>query len=424
MSVMKRHSSPAAGRVTINAGATPGTGRGGYLSGIKAAAASVAAISTFATTSKALANAAPPGRSPIDLDWLASPSGSARTPAGNQTHLSAPPLRSPSPSTASSRMKAPSSARSSAPEPPSRDGGAKEWAVRRKTLRAVLQPTASSAAPFFEAMGCNNGAIGIIRLPRNAAAHLYPSASANTSARSPKGSASNCDFFISARDEQSRTEWQVALQLELEGSSCHDAFSAHNENRRALHSQQELEEAVRSRDVLYRELAACEKELLELKLTTAATNQREAAALASNASLLQRVTKLEAELRYSENQKHELRGRMSQVAATADSEHSRLAAAECALREQNTAQLKRIAILEERVEASQRLHSEHQEALDKLSALQRQLQQVTEEKRDATRDLHARIERCKSLERQLSMARETSAAEEKDTFAARAAAAR
>ena len=286
----------------------------------------------------------------------------------------------------------------------------------------MLQPTASSAAPFFEAMGCNAGAIGIIRLPRNAAAHVYPSAIAGT--RSPRGSTANCDFFLTARDEQSRTEWQVALQLELEGSSSHDALSAHNQNRRALHSQQELEEAVSSRDVLVRELAACEKELLELKLTSAATNQREAAALASNASLLEHVNKLEAELRFSENQRHELRGRMSQVAATADSEHSRLASAECALREQNTAQLKRIAILEERVEASQRLHSEHHGALDKLSVLEGQLQRVTEEKRDATRDLHARIERCKSLERQLSMARESSAVDEKDMFAARAAAAR
>lgn len=266
-------------------------------------------------------------------------------------------------------------------------------------------------------MGCNSGAIGIIRLPRNAAAHIYPGSDG-------RNSAANCDFFISARDESSRTEWQIALQLELQGSSCLDALSAHNQNRRALHSQQELEEAIRAKDTLVRELAASEKELLDLKMKLAASNQREADVACSNASLLQRVAKLEAEVRFIENEKFELKGRMTQVAATADSEHSRLAASECALREQNTEQLKRIAILEDRVEALQRLSAVHAETLEKLSISEKLLQQMNEEKKDALRNLHARVEKCKSLERQLSTAKADMAADEQEMMAARATAAR
>jgi chromosome segregation ATPase len=112
------------------------------------------------------------------------------------------------------------------------------------------------------------------------------------------------------------------------------------------------------------------------------------------------------------------------VAATAESEHSRLAASECALREQNAAQLKRIAVLEERVEAAQRLQADHEHALAALSETQTQLQKASDEKAWATRDLHSRVEKCKSLERQLSKAKEASAEDEKAVFAARAAAAR
>ncbi len=216
----------------------------------------------------------------------------------------------------------------------------------------------------------------------------------------------------------------MALQLELEATSCHDALSAHNENRRALHSQRELEEAIRARDALVAELAASEKERLELKLTMAAANQRETATVATNASLQQRVTKLESDLRLSDNQKHELKGRMEQVAATAESEHSRLASCEIALREHNAAQLKRIAILEQRVDESQKLKTDHEQALAALSDAQKQLQKVDEEKASAIRELHSRIEKCKSLERQLSKAKEASAEDEKTVFAARAAAAR
>jgi hypothetical protein len=425
---MKRHTSPAL-RVTKNASVTPAISRSGYLSSIKAAAASQAAVSTFAATSKALANARTQDQSPIDIEWLNTPS---QAHTGNHR-----PFQSPSPSAPTSRAKTPTSARtskpffSSAPETPSSAHASqpqlqnvkehRQWAARSKTLRAVLQPTPSSAAPFFEALGCNNGAIGVIRLPRNAAAHLYP-ASPNT--RSHKTHSASGDFFICARDEQSGTEWKVELQLELEGAACLDALSAHNENRRALHSQQELEEAVRSRDALVEELASSEKQLLELKLTIAAANQREAAALDSNACLLQRVTTLESDLRLSENHKHELKGRLSQVAATAESEHSRLAASECALREQNAAQLKRIAVLEERVEAAHRLQADHEHALAALSETQKQLQKANDEKTSVTRDLHSRIDKCKSLERQLSKAREASAEDEKAVFAARAAAAR
>jgi hypothetical protein len=297
-----------------------------------------------------------------------------------------------------------------------------QWTIRRKTLRACLQPTASSAAPFFEAMGCSSGAIGIIRLPRSAAAVIYPSSSGGS--KSARSNSTSCDFFICARDDQCRTEWQVALQLELEGAACSDAVSAHSENRRALHTLQELEEAVRTRDELTRELAAFERQILELKTTEAAACEREAAALNSNATLLQRVAQLEYELRRSENQQHELKGRLSQVAATADSEHSRLAASECALREQNTEQLKRIAVLEDRVTASQRLQAERDDAFEKLSAADRQLHVACEEKREAVRELHIRIEKCKSLERQLSMAKQAATEDEKDVFAARAAAAR
>ena len=424
---MKRHPSPAP-RLTKTASATPASTAsrgppGGYLSGIKAAAAASAAMSTFAATSQAIANAVPPGRSPIDIvDLLGTPSHgpaanhhaqhrSPRTPCAGSIHATTP---------ISARKVVPEheAAAPAARQPPQRqEDRTSKWAVRQKTLRAVLQPTASSAAPFFEAMGCNNGAIGIIRLPRNAAALIYPS----TGRRS---GGANCDFFICARDEESRTEWQVALQLELEGFSCLDALSAHNENRRALHLQQELEEAVRARDVLVRELAACEKELLELKVAISAANQREAEATANSTSLLQRVTKLEAEVRLSENEKFELRGRMAQVAATAETEHSRLAASECALREQNTAQLKRIAILEDRIECSQRQNADQAEALAKLSASEQLLQKTSEEKRDALRDLQARVDKCKSLERQLSMAKEEIAANEKEALAARAAAAR
>ncbi len=216
----------------------------------------------------------------------------------------------------------------------------------------------------------------------------------------------------------------MALQLQLEGASCSDALSTHNQNRRALYAAQELEETACARDELMRELASCEKERLELKAMIAAAHQREACALASNTTLVQRVTKLESELRRSENHEHELKGRLSQVAATADTEHGRLVASECVLREQNTAQLKRIAVLEDRVEALQLLQAEHNDALNKLSAAECELRTVTEHKNEALRELHARIEKCKSLERQLSMAREASAADEKEVFAARAAAAR
>ncbi len=418
---MKRQPSPAP-RLTKTASAAPASTAsrgpsGGYLSGIKAAAAASAAMSTFAATSQAIANAVPPGRSPIDIvDLLGTPSQAP----GAKHHAQHQSPRTPC--AASIHATTPISARKVVPEHDAavrqrQEDRASKWAVRQKTLRAVLQPTASSAAPFFEAMGCNNGAIGIIRLPRNAAAQIYPS-------KGRRSGGTNCDFFICARDEESRTEWQVALQLELEGSSCLDALTAHNENRRALHLQQELEEAVRARDVLVRELAACEKELLQLKVAISVSNQREAEVTANNASLLQRLTKAEAEVRLSENQKFELRGRMAQVTATAETEHSRLAASECALREQNTAQLKRIAILEDRIESSQRQNADQAEALAKLSASEQLLQKTSDEKRDALRDLHARVDKCKSLERQLSMAKEEIAASEKEALAARAAAAR
>ena len=82
---MKRHPSPAP-RLTKTASAMPAStaSRGppsGYLSGIKAAAAASAAMSTFAATSQAIANAVPPGRSPIDIvDLLGTPS---HAPAAN-----------------------------------------------------------------------------------------------------------------------------------------------------------------------------------------------------------------------------------------------------------------------------------------------------------------------------------------------------
>jgi chromosome segregation ATPase len=275
-------------------------------------------------------------------------------------------------------------------------------------------PTASSAAPFFEALGCSKNAVGIIRLPYNTAAHLYPASSA--SGRSSQGAS---DFFISALDTQSGSEWQVALQLQLEGAS-----STQSQIRCALHSQQELEEAVRSRDALAQELAARETEFLQLRLNMAAAHERETAALTSNSSLLQKITKLESDLRFSENEKHELRGRLSQVAATADSEHGRLAATECALREQNTAQLKRIAVLEEREKAMEQLSTDHRQALEKLSAAESQLAEAKEDIKRSGKELHARIVKCESIERQLSMARQASAEDEKEIFAARAAAAR
>lgn len=429
---MRRHPSPAA-RPMNTAGTkgtatpTPATGRGGYLSGIKAAAASVAAVSTFAIASKALARAAPPDQSPIDLDLLASPSSRTTAPLPGKTAPLTPRLSSPSSSFAKIATSTRSNSSSALDQTSSAARSTRQeeqpWAIRRKTLRAALQPTPTSAAPFFEAIGCKEGAIGIIRLPRNAAALIYPASSG--SSRSPRPlSSSNCDFFICARDDQSRTEWQVALQLQLEGASCSDALSAHSDNTRALHAVRELQEVVHARDILTQDLAACEKELLELKTAAAAAHQREEAALASNATLTQRVAKLECEVRLSENQQHEMRGRLAQVAVTADAEHGRLAAAECALREQNTAQLKRIAILEERVEASQRLQAERDRALEQLSAAEAQLQALQQEKREAVRELHSRIEKCKSLERQLSMAKEASAANEKEMFSSRAAAAR
>jgi hypothetical protein len=214
---MKRNPSPAL-RVPKHSSVASAISSGGYLSSIKAAAASQAAASSFAATSKALANARLQQQSPIDIEWLNTPSSQSHP--GKQTE-NRHPFHSPtvSPSTPSSRSRTPTSARSSNSrftflEPahsahadqPQLQKQEEPWVIRPKTLRAVLQPTSSSAAPLFEALGCNNGAIGVIRLPRNAAAHLYP-ASSNT--RRHKKTSTNGDFFICARDEHSGTEWQV-----------------------------------------------------------------------------------------------------------------------------------------------------------------------------------------------------------------------